>query len=147
MGMLAVFCTNAINILAGINGVRFFGTIMRLSRLYLELFPSVVPPVHSLAQLEVLCVRVLQVEAGQSLVIAISILINNVIQLAGDCSENHKFSIYFILPFIGTTIALLQENWCASLACCFCCCYTHSHARAGTRPVCSLAIRFATSRE
>ena len=41
MGMLAVFCTNAINILAGINGV----------------------------------------EAGQSLVIAISVLIHNWIQV------------------------------------------------------------------
>ena len=41
MGMLAVFCTNAINILAGVNGV----------------------------------------EAGQSLVIAVSVLLHNVIQL------------------------------------------------------------------
>ena len=41
MGMLAVFCTNAINILAGVNGV----------------------------------------EAGQSLVIALSVLVHNVIQL------------------------------------------------------------------
>jgi UDP-N-acetylmuramyl pentapeptide phosphotransferase/UDP-N-acetylglucosamine-1-phosphate transferase len=41
MGMLAVFCTNAINILAGINGV----------------------------------------EAGQSLMIALSVLLHNFIQL------------------------------------------------------------------
>ena len=43
MGMLAVFCTNAINILSGINGV----------------------------------------EAGQSLIIGISIILFNLIQLTG----------------------------------------------------------------
>lgn len=43
MGMLAVFCTNAINILAGINGI----------------------------------------EAGQSLVIAASIIIFNIVELNG----------------------------------------------------------------
>lgn len=48
MGMLAVFCTNAINILAGINGI----------------------------------------EAGQSLVIAASIIIFNIVELNG--KENNK---------------------------------------------------------
>lgn len=48
MGMLAVFCTNAINILAGINGI----------------------------------------EAGQSLVIAASIIIFNLVELNG--KENNK---------------------------------------------------------
>eukprot|EP01137_Pigoraptor_chileana_P031922 Opistho-2@20482 len=71
MGMLAVFCTNAINILAGINGV----------------------------------------EAGQSLVIAVSILVNNAVQLNFDCWKNHLFSMYLIIPFIATTAALLYYNW------------------------------------
>lgn len=71
MGMLAVFCTNAINILAGINGV----------------------------------------EAGQSFVIAISILIHNIIELNGPSAENHLFSMYMIMPFIAVTAALLYYNW------------------------------------
>lgn len=72
MGMLAVFCTNSINILAGINGV----------------------------------------EAGQSLIIGLSIAINNVIQLSGTCCvEDHTFSLYIILPFLGVTSALLWYNW------------------------------------
>ena len=72
MGLLAVFCTNAINILAGVNGV----------------------------------------EAGQSLVIAISIAANNYVQLHGECcADNHRFSLYLILPFIGTTSGLLWFNW------------------------------------
>uniref|UniRef100_A0A2S2QMH6 UDP-N-acetylglucosamine--dolichyl-phosphate N-acetylglucosaminephosphotransferase n=1 Tax=Sipha flava TaxID=143950 RepID=A0A2S2QMH6_9HEMI len=71
MGMLAVFCTNAINILAGINGL----------------------------------------ETGQSLVIAISILIFNSIELSGDCAQAHLFSLHFIIPFIAVTFALLKYNW------------------------------------
>ena len=71
MGMLAIFCTNAINIYAGVNGI----------------------------------------EAGQSVVIAISILISNVIEYNGPCREHHLFSLYIIIPFIACTIPLLIYNW------------------------------------
>ncbi|KAJ7333055.1 UDP-N-acetylglucosamine--dolichyl-phosphate N-acetylglucosaminephosphotransferase [Desmophyllum pertusum] len=72
MGMLAVFCTNAINILSGINGV----------------------------------------EAGQSLIIAISILVFNFIELQGTCCwQAHLFSAYFMMPFVATCSALLYYNW------------------------------------
>ncbi|CAN2387914.1 UDP-N-acetylglucosamine-dolichyl-phosphate N-acetylglucosaminephosphotransferase activity [Pristimantis euphronides] len=71
MGMLAVFCTNAINILAGINGL----------------------------------------EAGQSLVIAGSIIIFNVAELSGDCHDDHLFSLYLIIPFFFTTLGLFYHNW------------------------------------
>ncbi|XP_058050918.1 UDP-N-acetylglucosamine--dolichyl-phosphate N-acetylglucosaminephosphotransferase isoform X1 [Ahaetulla prasina] len=71
MGMLAVFCTNAINILAGINGL----------------------------------------EAGQSLVIAASIIAFNIAELTGDCKDDHVFSLYFMIPFFFTTLGLLYHNW------------------------------------
>ncbi|CAN7982998.1 unnamed protein product [Ixodes hexagonus] len=71
MGMLAVFCTNAINILAGINGL----------------------------------------EAGQSAVIAASIILFNLIELFGDCWKNHLFSLYLMPPFLSTTLALFKYNW------------------------------------
>uniref|UniRef100_A0A1B6F1B3 UDP-N-acetylglucosamine--dolichyl-phosphate N-acetylglucosaminephosphotransferase n=1 Tax=Cuerna arida TaxID=1464854 RepID=A0A1B6F1B3_9HEMI len=71
MGMLAVFCTNAINILAGVNGL----------------------------------------EAGQSVVIALSIVIFNCMELSGPLWKSHQFSLYFMLPFIATTLALLKYNW------------------------------------
>lgn len=71
MGMLAVFCTNAINILAGVNGL----------------------------------------EAGQSLVIALSIIVFNCIELSGSLWKAHQFSLYFMFPFVATTIALLKYNW------------------------------------
>ncbi|CAH1983922.1 unnamed protein product [Acanthoscelides obtectus] len=71
MGMLAVFCTNAINILAGVNGL----------------------------------------EAGQSIIIAISIIIFNLIELSGNLWKAHQFSLYFMLPYTATTLALLKYNW------------------------------------
>ncbi|TKR86448.1 hypothetical protein L596_011040 [Steinernema carpocapsae] len=73
MGMMIIFCTNAINIVAGINGV----------------------------------------EAGQSLVIAFSVAVFNVLQLFRLESQEwyHTLSLSFLLPFIATTWALLRFNW------------------------------------
>ncbi|CAG02872.1 unnamed protein product [Tetraodon nigroviridis] len=71
MGMLAVFCTNAINILAGINGI----------------------------------------ESGQALFISGSIIIFNVLELSGDYHDDHVFSLYFMIPFFFTNLALLYHNW------------------------------------
>ncbi|KAG5875355.1 hypothetical protein JTB14_027676 [Gonioctena quinquepunctata] len=71
MGMLAVFCTNAINILAGVNGL----------------------------------------ETGQSVVIALSIIIFNLAELSGKLWKAHLFSLYFMLPYTATSLALLKHNW------------------------------------
>ncbi|XP_063362030.1 UDP-N-acetylglucosamine--dolichyl-phosphate N-acetylglucosaminephosphotransferase [Cydia amplana] len=71
MGMLAVFCTNAINILAGINGL----------------------------------------EVGQSVVIAISIIIFDIIELRGDQYKAHTFSLHIMIPYLTTALALLKHNW------------------------------------
>ncbi|KAG0226386.1 glycosyl transferase family 4-domain-containing protein [Mortierella sp. GBAus27b] len=76
MGMVAIFCTHSINIMAGINGV----------------------------------------EVGQSLVIACSIAVNDLLFLQSDKTEapaieTHLFSLYFILPFIGVSLGLLIHNW------------------------------------
>ncbi|VDN54130.1 unnamed protein product [Dracunculus medinensis] len=75
MGIMIVFCTNAINILAGINGL----------------------------------------EAGQALIIAISIALFNIIQLIRLETEAlyHSLSLYFLLPFISTNIPLIYWNWYA----------------------------------
>lgn len=71
MGMLAVFCTNAINILAGINGL----------------------------------------EVGQSLVIACSVVVFNILEL-NQLPKFHTLSLYFMIPFIAVSFALLVYNWC-----------------------------------
>ena len=81
MGCLSIFCTNSINILAGVNGL----------------------------------------EVGQCVVIALSMLANNIIQLVffidGSVEGNKErmwnnlFSIYLLLPFLGVSIGLLYHNW------------------------------------
>lgn len=74
MASLSVFCTNTINILAGINGI----------------------------------------EAGQSIVIAICICINDLVYIRipnHPATDAHLFSLYFLLPFIGVSLALLYHNW------------------------------------
>ena len=71
MGMLAVFCTNAINILAGINGL----------------------------------------EVGQSVVIALSIMVFNLREMDGLLGTYHRFSLYFLFPYLATSLPLLWFNW------------------------------------
>ncbi|KAF9918454.1 tunicamycin resistance protein [Linnemannia zychae] len=56
------------------------------------------------------------VEVGQSLVIACSIALNDMIFLQSASAgaptiETHLFSLYFILPFIGVSLGLLIHNW------------------------------------
>lgn len=74
MGMLAVFCTNAINILAGINGL----------------------------------------EVGQSLVIAISIILFNFLEITRDAHNRteHEFSLCIMMPYFATSLALWTFNRC-----------------------------------
>lgn len=75
MGMLIIFCTHSINILAGINGI----------------------------------------EAGQALVIGLSVIANDLLYIFNNPNrvsvEAHLFSLYFIVPFVGVTAALLWHNW------------------------------------
>ncbi|KAI9482420.1 glycosyl transferase family 4-domain-containing protein [Coemansia mojavensis] len=73
IGLMAVFCTNAINILAGINGV----------------------------------------EVGQSLVIALSIIVKDVANINSnnpDYEYHHLFSLYLLLPFTAVSLALYYWN-------------------------------------
>ena len=80
MVMLMVFSTNAINILAGVNGL----------------------------------------EVGQSIVIGLSIVLNNFIQLIRlngnpeDRRWNHLFSIYILLPFLGCSVRVWWPYYVSS---------------------------------
>jgi UDP-N-acetylglucosamine--dolichyl-phosphate N-acetylglucosaminephosphotransferase len=77
MALFAVFCSNSINILAGVNGI----------------------------------------EVAQSLVIAFLIMTNDLLYLLPGtpyphpATDSHLFSIYFLLPFVGVSLALLMHNW------------------------------------
>ncbi|KAJ3387808.1 tunicamycin resistance protein [Entophlyctis sp. JEL0112] len=72
---LCIFATNAINIIAGMNGV----------------------------------------EGVQCLVIALALVLNSLYQLATThfetTREAHSISVYFLLPFLGVTVAYLRHNW------------------------------------
>ena len=70
MSLLAVFCTNAINIYAGINGL----------------------------------------EVGQSIIIGISIILYNLIEVIGGDVEQGLFSLAIVLPFVFTSLALFIYN-------------------------------------
>ncbi|KAJ2615142.1 tunicamycin resistance protein [Coemansia sp. RSA 1365] len=73
IGLMAVFCTNAINILAGINGV----------------------------------------EVGQSIVIALSIIIKDIANINNanpEAEYYHLFSLYLLLPFVAVSCALYYWN-------------------------------------
>ncbi len=83
MALLSIFCTNAINIYAGINGL----------------------------------------EAGQSFVIALFVLIHNAMNLnptgpvddAQLLQTRHSISIDMMMPFAAVTLGLLRYNWYPSM--------------------------------
>jgi len=57
------------------------------------------------------------VEVAQSLVIALLLIANDALYLAPftpyphPATDSHLFSIYFLLPFVGVSLALLYHNW------------------------------------
>ncbi|BFZ53810.1 tunicamycin resistance protein [Savitreella phatthalungensis] len=82
MAALSIFCTNSINILAGVNGV----------------------------------------EVGQSVIIGLCVLANDLLYITGIQSHSHEgeqqpalqshlLSAYFVLPFLGVSLGLLKHNW------------------------------------
>ncbi|KAF2196320.1 UDP-GlcNAc-1-phosphate transferase [Delitschia confertaspora ATCC 74209] len=57
------------------------------------------------------------IEVGQSLVIALLIVFNDILYLSPftpyphPATDSHLFSLYLLLPFIGVSLALLMHNW------------------------------------
>lgn len=57
------------------------------------------------------------IEVGQSVIIAILILINDGLYLLPStpyphpATDSHLFSLYLLLPFLGVSLALLKHNW------------------------------------
>lgn len=55
------------------------------------------------------------IEAGQALVIGLSVIANDLLYIFNNPDrvsvEAHLFSLYFMLPFVGVTSALLAHNW------------------------------------
>ncbi|KAL4979949.1 glycosyl transferase family 4-domain-containing protein [Aspergillus desertorum] len=55
------------------------------------------------------------VEVAQSLVIAVLLMINDALYLITPfrhpATDSHLFSLYFLFPFVGVSLALLYHNW------------------------------------
>merc|ERR1711915_1050112 len=43
--------------------------------------------------------------------IAMSIALFNLMSLEGGLAHHHKFSLYFLVPYLSTSLALLAHNW------------------------------------
>ena len=93
---------------------RFFGELLDLGWLYYTY----------MAAIAIFCPNSINILAGingievsQSLIIAILLLINDTLYLAPitpyphPATDSHLFSIYFLLPFIGVSLALWWHNW------------------------------------
>lgn len=85
MSMLAVFCTNAINIFAGINGLEA-GQSFIIGAAIL---------VHNL--IEIIILQRKDIDGT-----------NEIIQ---EAINNHLFSIMILCSFVGTCLGLLKHNW------------------------------------
>ena len=50
-------------------------------------------------------------QVGQSYVIACAVLVHNLLQISSESGSAHLFSVFFLCPFVGTSLALLRYNW------------------------------------
>eukprot|EP01120_Amphizonella_sp_Union-15-10_P008801 TRINITY_DN3234_c0_g1_i1.p1 TRINITY_DN3234_c0_g1~~TRINITY_DN3234_c0_g1_i1.p1 ORF type:complete len:375 (-),score=26.70 TRINITY_DN3234_c0_g1_i1:4-1128(-) len=50
-------------------------------------------------------------ETGQSFVISCAVLLHNFIELGGQHQSAHLLSLFLMMPFMSTTLALLYYNW------------------------------------
>jgi UDP-N-acetylglucosamine--dolichyl-phosphate N-acetylglucosaminephosphotransferase len=82
MGLLAVFCTNSINIYAGINGLEA-------------------------GQAYIIAASILFFKLYELAFYGDALHINEVYS----CTNRQIFAILIVLPFIGTTMGLLKHNW------------------------------------
>ncbi|KAI5795455.1 glycosyl transferase family 4-domain-containing protein [Peziza echinospora] len=54
------------------------------------------------------------IEVGQSVIIALMIILNDLLYIripSHPATHSHLFSLYFLLPFLGVSLALLHHNW------------------------------------
>lgn len=141
MSMLSTFCTNSINILAGINGVE----VRFPSTPFTPLLPHAQTPLTDKKERT-------DGQVTQGLLIALSIIVNDLLYLtfspapfllplvsflpesiapspetvrnlaartytlgfahgSQELADRHLFSLYFMLPLVGVCFGLLRHNW------------------------------------
>lgn len=103
MWLLAIFCTNSINIHAGINGLEVGQTVV---------ISCAVSKKSSFTRIKLeTSHRIWHVD--------LQILIHNVMQIGTstdlEYQQAHTFSIYLVQPLLATSLALLAFNWYSSI--------------------------------
>ena len=101
MVLLAVFCTNAINILAGVNGLEVGQTVVI----------AVAVACHNLLAIRAGTDRIAASEKGGGLFSAASATPPPALAAARAAVDGHLFSLYLMLPLAGTSLGLLSHNW------------------------------------
>ena len=100
MGLLAVFCTNSINIHAGLNGLEVGQTVVIASAVSINT-NMIFKNLTFLCSLTSFCNS--------------QILIHNLMQIGAssdpEYKQAHAFSIYLVQPLLATSLALLSYNW------------------------------------
>jgi UDP-N-acetylglucosamine--dolichyl-phosphate N-acetylglucosaminephosphotransferase len=111
--MLSTFCTNSINILAGINGVEVSQALIIAISLIL----------NDLLYLQFRPVTILSVLPDKLLSYIPDNFIKELGRLGGgtfsfgfshgskELEDRHLFSLYFMLPLVGVCCGLLKHNW------------------------------------
>ncbi|GAA5927227.1 hypothetical protein JCM3775_002485 [Rhodotorula graminis] len=116
MSMLSTFCTNSINILAGVNGVEVTQALVIALSIILN---DLLYLTFSLSPL---------VPLVPHLPVALALRLPPPDQLAAmswtagfahgsrELADRHAFSLYFMLPLVGVCLGLLKHNWYPSRA-------------------------------
>lgn len=97
MLLLAVFCTNSINIHAGLNGLEVGQTVVISAAVWSTWLLN------------------FEYHSSTDDYSIFQVLIHNVMRIGSskdlETQQAHAFSIYLVLPFLTTSLALLGFNW------------------------------------
>ncbi|GAA5859167.1 hypothetical protein JCM8547_008898 [Rhodosporidiobolus lusitaniae] len=109
MSLLSTFCTNSINILAGVNGVEVSqALIIALSLLLNDLLYL---PLSLTPLLAVLPVGVVEALPGWVVEVVRKEWNAGFANGSQELQDRHLFSVYFVLPLVGVCVGLLRWNW------------------------------------
>ncbi|KAK4054046.1 tunicamycin resistance protein [Microbotryomycetes sp. JL221] len=97
MSMLSTFCTNSINILAGVNGVEVGQALVIALSIAINDFLYLILDVTLLWPPSI---------PGERRLIGFGFARGSV-----ELADRHLFSLYFMLPLIGVCFGLLKHNW------------------------------------
>lgn len=112
MSMLSTFCTNSINILAGINGVEVTqGLLIALSIIVNDLLYLTFSPAPFLLPLLPVLPEAIAPSPETVRNLAARTYTLGFAHGSQELADRHLFSLYFMLPLVGVCFGLLRHNW------------------------------------